>query len=120
MQKSCELGTQYAALEQEKIKLKLDLDLAKENLKKAQDEVAIMGGINLLTICPVIFLFPSFEPSDSTRTKVHSEKDQLQARLRNVISLDKMKQAFEQKDIDLAGAQNLAREKTELADMKVA
>ncbi|XP_044446533.1 uncharacterized protein [Triticum aestivum] len=33
--KSCELGTQYAALEQEKIQLKLDLDQAKENLKKA-------------------------------------------------------------------------------------
>ena len=57
LQKSCELGTQYAALEQEKIQLKLDLDLAKENLKKAQDEVAIMGGNNLLTVCLVIFPF---------------------------------------------------------------
>ncbi|XBI10014.1 hypothetical protein VPH35_137418 [Triticum aestivum] len=43
VRKFCELGTQYVALEWEKIQLKLDLDLAKENLKKAQDEVAIMG-----------------------------------------------------------------------------
>ncbi|XBI18776.1 hypothetical protein VPH35_060465 [Triticum aestivum] len=76
VRKSCELGTQYAALEQDKIQLKLDLDLAKENLKKAQDEVAIMG--------------------------------------------DKMNQALEQKDLDLVGVQKMAREKTKLADRKLA
>ena len=44
-------------------------------------------------------LFSSlFEPSDSTRTDVRSENHQLQARLKNVISLDKMKQALEKKD----------------------
>ncbi|XBI10099.1 hypothetical protein VPH35_137474 [Triticum aestivum] len=90
VRKSCELGTQYADLEKEKIQLKLDLDLAKENLKKAQDEVAVI------------------------------ENRQLQARLRNVISLDKMKQALEQKDLDLAGAQKIACEKTKLADRKLA
>ena len=61
-----------------------------------------------------------FEPSDSTRTDVHSENRQLQARLKNVISLDKMKQALEQKDLDLAVAQKTAREKTDLADKKLA
>ena len=103
MQKFCKLGTQCGALEQEKIQLKLGLDLAKENLKKAQDEVAIMGGNDSSTACLVIFSFPSFERSDSTRTDVRIENRQLQARLRNVISLEKMKQALEQKDLDLAG-----------------
>ena len=105
---------------QQKIPLKLDLDLANENLKKAQDEVAVMGGNNSLTICLVIFSFPLFEPSDSTRTDVHSENRQLQARLKNVISLDKMKQALEQKDLDLAAVQKTMREKTELANKKLA
>ena len=40
--------------------------------------------------------------------------------MRNVISLDKMKQALEQKDLDLAAAHRMAREKTELADRKLA
>ena len=35
--------------------LKLELELAKENLKKAQEEVAIMGGNHSLTACLVIF-----------------------------------------------------------------
>ena len=51
---------------------------------------------------------------------MHSENRQLQARLKNVISLDKMKQALEQKDLDLAAAQKTAREKNELADKKLA
>ncbi|XBJ00170.1 hypothetical protein VPH35_020114 [Triticum aestivum] len=74
--KSCELGCKFADLERKQIQLNLDLELAKENLKKAQDEAAIMG--------------------------------------------DKMKQALEQKDLDLAAAQKMAREKTELADKKLA
>ena len=51
---------------------------------------------------------------------MHSENRQLQARLKNVISLDKMKQALEKKDLDLAEAHKTAREKTELADRKLA
>ena len=51
---------------------------------------------------------------------MRSENCQLQARLKNVISLEKMKQALEQKDLDLAAAQKTAREKTELADRKLA
>nr|XP_020181199.1 aspartic and glutamic acid-rich protein-like [Aegilops tauschii subsp. strangulata] len=74
--KSCELGTKFADLEKKQIQLNLDLELAKENLKKAQDEVAVMG--------------------------------------------DKMKQALDQKDLDLAAAQKTAHEKTELADKKLA
>ena len=58
--------------------------------------------------------------TDPTRIDVRSENHQLQARLRNVVSLDKMKQALEQKDLDLAEAQKTAREKAELADMKLA
>ena len=48
------------------------------------------------------------------------ENHQLQARLKNVISLEKMKQALEQKDLDLAMAQKEAQEKTALADKKLA
>lgn len=51
---------------------------------------------------------------------VCSEESQLQARLKNAISLDKMKQALEQKDLDLAAVQKMAREKIELADKKLA
>ncbi|XBH64723.1 hypothetical protein VPH35_118431 [Triticum aestivum] len=76
VRKSCELGTKFADLEKKQIQLNLDLELAKENLKKAQDEAVVMG--------------------------------------------DKMKQALEQKDLDLAAAQKTAREKTELADKKLA
>ena len=53
---------------------------------------------------PCHFSCLSFEPSDFTQTYVRSENRQLQARLRNVISLDKMKQALEQKDLDLGAA----------------
>ena len=49
-----------------------------------------------------------------------SANRQLQARLKNVISLDKMKQDSEQKDLDLAAAQKTARERTDLADKKLA
>ena len=63
-----------------------------------------MGGNTLLTVCFVISSFSSFEPSDSTRTDVRSENRQLQARLKNVISLEKMKQALEKKDQGLAAA----------------
>ena len=51
---------------------------------------------------------------------MRSENRQLQARLKNVISLDKMKQALEQKDLDLEVVQKTARENTELADKKLA
>ena len=40
--------------------------------------------------------------------------------MKNVISLDKMKQAQEQKDLDLAAARKTAREKTNLANKKLA
>ena len=49
-----------------------------------------------------------FEPSDFTRADVCSENCQLQARLENVISLEKMKQALQKKDQDLAAAQKEA------------
>ena len=51
---------------------------------------------------------------------MRSENCQLQARLKNVISLEKMKRALEKKDLDLAVAQKEAREKTALADKKLA
>ena len=79
-----------------------------------------MGGNNSPTVHLIVLPFQSFEPSDSTRTDVHSENRQLQGRLKNVISLVKMKQALEQKDNDLAAAQKEARTKTELADKKLA
>ena len=118
-QKSCDLGGQFAELEQKQIQLNLDLELAKQNLQKAQDEAAAMGGNNLSTVCLTSFFSLPFESSDSTQTDVRSENRQLQTRLKNVISLDKMKQALEQKDLDLAAAQKTAREKTELADKKL-
>ena len=51
---------------------------------------------------------------------MRSENHQLQARLKNVISLEKMKQALETKDQDLVAAQKKARDKTTLADKKLA
>ena len=51
---------------------------------------------------------------------MRSENRQLQARLKSVVSLERMKEALEQKDLDLAAAQKEAREKTKLADQKLA
>ena len=51
---------------------------------------------------------------------MHSENRQLQARLKSVVSLERMKEALEKKDQDLAAAQKEAREKTTLADQKLA
>ena len=51
---------------------------------------------------------------------MHSENRQLQSRLKSVVSLERMKEALEQKDLDLAAAQNEAREKMKLADQKLA
>ena len=51
---------------------------------------------------------------------MRSENRQLQSRLKSVISLERMKEALEQNDLDLAAAQKEAREKTKLADQKLA
>ena len=51
---------------------------------------------------------------------MRSENRQLQSRLKSVVSLERMKEALEQKDLDLAAAQKEAREKTKLADQKLA
>ena len=51
---------------------------------------------------------------------MRSENRQLQARLKSVVSLERMKEALEKKDLDLAAAQKEAREKTKLADQKLA
>ena len=51
---------------------------------------------------------------------MHSENRQLQARLKSVVSLERMKEALEKKDQDLAAAQKEAREKTTLAEQKLA
>ena len=51
---------------------------------------------------------------------MHSENRQLQSRLKSVVSLERMKEALEQKDLDLAAAPKEAREKTKLADQKLA
>ena len=102
-------------MNRQQISLNLDLELAKKNLKSARDEVAAMGGNQSTTVhlttstFPCVFSFFShFEPGDFTRTDVRSENRQLQARLKNVVSLEKMKQALEKKDLDLAAAQKEA------------
>ena len=51
---------------------------------------------------------------------MRSEDRQLQARVKSVISLEKMKEALEKKDLDLSVAQKEAREKAKLADQKLA
>ena len=51
---------------------------------------------------------------------MRSENRQLPARLKSVVSLERMKEALEKKDLDLAAAQKEAREKTTLADQKLA
>ena len=49
-----------------------------------------------------------------------SENRQLQSRLKSVVSLERMKEALEQKDLDLEAAQKEAHEKTKLANQKLA
>jgi hypothetical protein len=51
---------------------------------------------------------------------VRAENRRLRARLNNAISLDVMKKALEDKDQALADAQKTAREKTEVAERKLA
>ena len=51
---------------------------------------------------------------------MRSENRQLQSLLKSVVSLERMKEALEQKDLDLAAAQKEAHEKTKLADQKLA
>ena len=51
---------------------------------------------------------------------MRSENCQLQARLKSVVSLEKMKEALEKKDLDLVTAQKEARGNTVLADKKLA
>ena len=51
---------------------------------------------------------------------MRSENRQLQAHLKSVVSLEKMKEALEKKDLDRAAAQKEAREKIVLADKKLA
>ena len=46
MQKSCKLGARFAALEKKHISHNLHLEPAKNNLQKAQEEEATMGGNN--------------------------------------------------------------------------
>ena len=74
----------------------------------------------MLTVSFVISSSSSFEPSDSTRIDVHTENRQLQARLKNVISLDTMRKALEKKDADHAGAQKVARKMADVAEKKLA
>lgn len=51
---------------------------------------------------------------------MRNENRRLQARLNNVISLDTMKKALEDKYEELAEAQKVAREKTEASEKKLA
>ena len=44
LQKSCELVARYTELENQQIQLNLNLKLAQENLKKAQEEAKGMAG----------------------------------------------------------------------------
>ena len=57
LQKSCDLETKFADLERKQVQLNLDLELAKENLQKAKDEAATMGGKTLSTVHLAIFSF---------------------------------------------------------------
>ena len=54
---SCALGVRFAELDQKQIRLNLDLELAKQNLQKAKDEAAAMGGNNLSTVCFASFTY---------------------------------------------------------------
>ena len=51
---------------------------------------------------------------------MHSENHRLQVRFRTSVSLETMKQALENKDNELVGAQKVARKKTKAADEKLA
>ena len=49
------------------------------------------------------FSFSLFELSDFTQADVRSENRQLQARLKSVVSLERMKEALEKKDQEQIG-----------------
>jgi hypothetical protein len=106
-------------LEKEKIKLELDLELARKDLDRVQAELRASGG-KFCWLNTSLSASSIFEPSDSTRADVRAENRRLQVRLNNAISLDVMKKALEDKDQALADAQRTAREKTEAAERKLA
>ena len=97
------LISKFAEFEEKQRQLNLDLELAQQNLKKAQDEVAGMEGNGLSTVYlnhpssyPFVLLF---DPN-----AYFAEKMTLVAK----------------KDLDLAAAHKEAQEKTALADKKLA
>ena len=57
---SCDLGAQLFELNKKQISLNLDLELAKKNLKTAQDEVVVMGGNQSSTVHFVTRSSPCF------------------------------------------------------------
>ena len=93
MQKSCTLISKFAEFEEKQRQLNLDLELARQNLKKAQDEVAGMEGDCLSTAHvdrPLKYFFDLlFDPIASFE--------------------EKMRLALEKKDLDLAAAQKEAQ-----------
>ena len=102
--KSCTLISKFAEFEEKQRQLNLDLELAQQKLKKAQDEVAGMEG-NCLSTAHVDR--PLNYPFDLLFDL-------------NVYSAEKIRLALEKKDLDLAAAQKEAQEKTALADQKLA
>ena len=56
-QKTCELGTQYVALEKETAQLRVDLEVERRNTVRAQAELRTMGGRLQL---PSILLSPFY------------------------------------------------------------
>ena len=106
-------------MEKEKNELQLDLEVAKKNLERVQADLKALGG-KLRRLNAPLFVSFIFQPSDLTRTDVRGGNRRLQARLNNVVSLDTMKKALEDKDKSLADAQKTARETTEAAEKKLA
>ena len=94
----------FAKFEEKQRQLNLDLELAQQKLKKAQDEAAGMEGNYLSTVHvdrPLKYFFDLlFDPI--------------------AYFGEKMRLALEKKDSDLAAAQKEVQDKTALADQKLA
>lgn len=98
------LISKFGEFQEKQRQLNLDLELAQQNLKKAQDEVAGTKGNGMSTVYlddPSSYLFILLF-------------DLI------VYFAEKMRLALEKKDLDLAAAQKEAQEKTAIADQKLA
>ena len=113
------MGSHYVGMEKEVTSLLLDLEDEKIKIARLEQEKKTLGG-KLFPPTGSYILFLPFDPNHFALTNFRSEKTQPVMTLWTSISLETMKQELENKDKDLALAQKEAKDKTKLADEKLA